>query len=116
MFALSESMNFYLYRHPVDMRKGFDRLSGMVTNNTALEPLSGDAFVFINKRRNTMKVLRWETGGFVLYHKRLEKGVFERTENHADGNVYDIPYVDLVMLVAGIKTKNAVRKKRYKIA
>lgn len=58
------------------MRKSFDGLSGIVRSELGGDPLSDDAFVFLNKRRNRLKLLHWEPGGFALYYKRLEKGTF----------------------------------------
>ena len=58
------------------MRKSFDGLCGLVTNQMQLNVMSGDVFVFINRSRNRMKLLRWESGGLVLFYKRLEKGTF----------------------------------------
>ncbi|MDR2119043.1 MAG: IS66 family insertion sequence element accessory protein TnpB [Tannerellaceae bacterium] len=58
------------------MRKGFDALSGVVLRDTGREPLCGEVFIFMKRSRTTVKLLHWERGGMVLYHKRLEKGCF----------------------------------------
>ncbi|NOR71225.1 MAG: IS66 family insertion sequence element accessory protein TnpB [Methylomarinum sp.] len=108
-------MNFYLYNHPTDMRKGFDGLSGIIVNKTSYEILSGDVFIFINKYRNKMKLLRWESGGLVLYYKRLEQGTFEVLQIENNEFVYKVEYHKLVMLIAGINTNNITKRKRYKI-
>ena len=54
------------------MRKGFDGLSGLVREGLMKDPLSGDVFIFFNKRRSHVKLLLWERDGFSIYHKRLE--------------------------------------------
>jgi len=54
------------------MRKSFDGLCGLVRDELKRDPLSGEVFIFISRRRNTMKLLHWEEGGFVLYYKRLK--------------------------------------------
>lgn len=59
------------------MRKGFDGLSGLVREGLLKDPLSGDVFIFFNKRRTHVKLLLWERDGFSLYHKRLERGTYE---------------------------------------
>ena len=74
MLSLGSSHSYYLYRAACDMRKSFDSLSGLVRNELGRDPASGEVFVFINKRRTSVKLLHWERGGFVLYYKRLEKG------------------------------------------
>ena len=59
------------------MRKGFDGLSGLIRDGLQKDPLSGDVFIFFNKRRNQVKLLLWEKDGFSIYHKRLEGGTYE---------------------------------------
>jgi transposase len=56
------------------MRKSFDGLTGIVQNELKADPLSAAIFIFLNRRRNQVKLLLWEEDGFSLYHKRLEKG------------------------------------------
>ena len=116
MFGLTESMNFYFYKYPTDMRKGFNGLSGLISNETSHGILSGDIFIFINKQRNKMKLLRWETGGFVLYYKRLEQGTFEVSKIANNEFVIQINYSSLVMMIEGVSAQNITYRKRYKIA
>ena len=59
------------------MRKGFDSLCGIVTRHMQLNALSGGIFIFINKKRNQVKLLLWEGDGLSLYYKRLEQGAYE---------------------------------------
>jgi len=116
MFSLGNSNQFYLYSPVTDMRKGFDTLCGLVRQNMKRNPLSGEVFVFINKNRNRMKLLHWETGGFVLYYKRLEKGRFENLKHkQIIENSITISMVELAMIVEGISVKNIRRKKRFSL-
>jgi len=64
------------YRHPVDMRKQFDGLVAIVRNELREDPLSGSLFVFVNRRRNYLKLVYWDRTGFCLFAKRLERGRF----------------------------------------
>ena len=73
MFALTESTPLYLCRQAVDMRKGIDGLYRLVRTELRQHPLSGSAFVFFSKNRQSVKILRWDGDGFLLYHKRLER-------------------------------------------
>ena len=80
MFSLNDSMRFYLFAKPTDMRKNFDGLSGIILSDMKKIPEDGSVYIFINQNRNKIKLLHWESGGFVLYYKRLEKGTIENTK------------------------------------
>jgi len=66
----------YAYGSPVDMRKGFDGLSALVTQGLRRDPLSGDLYLFANRTRKRAKVLLWDGTGLCIYAKRLERGRF----------------------------------------
>ena len=76
MAVLSELRRILAYREPVDMRKQFDGLLGLVKGVLAEDPLSGTLFVFFNRRRNYLKLVYWDRTGFCLFAKRLERGRF----------------------------------------
>lgn len=61
---------------PVDMRFGFERLSGMVRERMGYEPRSGALFVFVGRRRQLVKVLFADATGLCVFAKRLDAGVF----------------------------------------
>ena len=73
MFGLSAAVRVYLAKEPADMRKSFDGLSALVAGALELDPLSGHLFVFINKRRDRIKILYWDRDGLAVWAKRLEK-------------------------------------------
>jgi transposase len=70
------SRRLFLATQPVDLRKSFDSLSAFVSQHFSADPFSGDAFLFIGKRKNLLKILIWENSGFWLCSKRLEQGTF----------------------------------------
>ena len=63
MFSLDGGVKYWLYNKPVDMRKSFNGLSGIVTNVMCASLRSGDVYIFMNASRNMMKMLRREEGG-----------------------------------------------------
>ena len=77
MFSLNEYISYYLYPRYIDMNKGIECLSELIRSQMNANPLSGDAFLFFGKKKDMVKVLRWDTDGFILYQKRLEEGTFE---------------------------------------
>lgn len=66
----------FLYDQTVDMRKGFEGLSRLVEDSFPEKLLTGALFLFLNRRRNLIKILYWEGDGFVIWYKRLEQGTF----------------------------------------
>lgn len=111
MFSLGAA-RYYLYREPTDMRQSFDGLCGLVTNRLKQNPMSGDVYLFVNKPRNRIKLLRWETGGFILFYKRL-KGTFELPPGARSEISNSLDYGELAMLITGISMRNAKKRRRF---
>lgn len=112
MFSIT-SARYFLYREATDIRKGFDSLSGMVSGQLGQNPMSGDVFIFVNRQRNRIKLLRWEPGGFVLFYKRLETGTFELPMTSKPEKQMILDYGELAMLITGISMRNAKKRKRF---
>jgi transposase len=113
MFTLSSSHKFHLYSQPTDMRKSFDGLSGIVQNNLDRNPCGGEVFIFINRRRDKIKLLHWQGISFTLYYKRLEQGTFELPEYDSSVGSITINYTQMVMIVDGLTIKNIQKRKQY---
>lgn len=98
------------------MRKGFDGLSGLVSNEFSLNPLSGDVFIFFNRPRNRIKILHWQEDGFAIYSKRLEKGTYELPgENSSTGSI-EISCEQLHFVLSGIVLSSVKKRKRFQHA
>ena len=67
----------YLHRAPVDFRKAVNGLSVIVEQEMGISPYAEGLFVFCNKGRDRLKVLHWDSTGFVLWYKRLEQAKFK---------------------------------------
>ena len=76
MLLSSTSRRILAYREPIDMRKSFDGLIGVVRSQLREDPLSSTLFVFVNRRGNYLKLLSWDRTGYALFAKRLERGRF----------------------------------------
>ena len=78
MFSLNEYISYYLYPRYIDMNKGIECLSELIRSQMNANPLSGDAFLFFGKKKDMVKVLRWDTDKFYFIIKNdLEEGTFE---------------------------------------
>lgn len=113
MFNLPPNTKIFLCSLPVDMRKSFDGLSGMVTSHFGQNPLCGHLFVFFSRRKDRMKVLFWDIDGFVLYYKRLERGTFSWLSDSIFGDNNQISAPDFALLISGINPTKIVRQNRY---
>ena len=110
-FPPSPSVRIFVGREPVDMRKGFDGLSGVVIGTVDEDPQSGHLFVFFNKRRNRMKALVWDGSGYWVLYKRLEHGrfqVFDRMTMKC--GAFELSSTDLALLLDGIDLRGARRR------
>lgn len=81
MLTIPSNARLFLCQHPVNMRKSFEGLSALVEQLFPGELLSGALFIFLNRRKDQIKVLFWDNDGLVIWFKRLEKGLFVLAEN-----------------------------------
>ena len=114
MFWTPASLSFYFYRRPTDMRKSFDGLFGLITALSDHDPLNGSAYIFINKRKNRIKLLLWDSDGFWIFYKRLEKGTFQVSFDFEDRKALEWSYDQLLMILSGIDVTSIKRRDRYK--
>lgn len=110
MLHLNSSTVYYWYNGAVDMRKGFDALCGMVNEYCRANVLQGGVYIFVNRKRNQVKLLSWEGDGLAVYYKRLEKGVYELPSIAPNSTCATIDAVRLQLILQGI-VLNSVRKK-----
>ena len=112
MSGLPEQVPVYLYTRPVDFRKGFDGLTGIVTTTLGRRVTDGALFLFVNRRRDRIKALWWETGGLTLWYRRLEQGTVELPEPNAGASCVTIDSVELTMWLAGVPLKSARNRRK----
>lgn len=113
MFPITVSQKYFLYREATDMRKSFNGLSGLIKNELGADPLDGAVYIFINKRRNRIKLLVWDRTGFVIYYKRLERGTFELPSMDGQMLSCKINWEQLVCILEGVVLASIKRRKRY---
>jgi transposase len=112
MVSLPTSVQIWIATEATDLRKSFDTLAELVRQQLKGDPLSGQLFVFRNKRADRVKLLYWDEDGFVIVYKRLEVGTF-RFPN-AESACVQIRAADLQMLLDGVDLDSVKRRQRYR--
>ncbi|WP_409523037.1 IS66 family insertion sequence element accessory protein TnpB [Nitrincola sp. MINF-07-Sa-05] len=111
MFAPGNLARIWLCTQPTDMRKSFQGLSALVKNQLDLNPLSGQYFVFVNRRKTHMKVLYFEPSGYCLWSKRLEQGQFRVSPSSSGQRA--LSWTDLQLILDGVEVQKTRQYKRY---
>ena len=114
MLNLTSETRIFAYTGVADMRKGFDGLSGIVREEFQSDPTDGSLFMFINRRRDRMKLLHFDGGGFWLYYRLLESGTFEELKSVPGSCQLQMDATELSMLLSGVSLiASQRRRKRY---
>jgi len=114
MLTLPSSVRIYVAAEPVDLRRGFDGLSAATRSIIGESPLSGHLFVFLNRRRNRIKILIWDRSGYLLIYKRLERGTFEiPTAPKPGARHVELDSAELGLMLEGLDLRGARRRKRW---
>ena len=100
ILGTSRAVRVYAYPEAVDLRKGYDGLFGLVKQGLGRDPLSGELFLFVNKRRDSCKVLVWDGTGLCIFQKRLERGCFAKLWRD-DGQVVKLTQSELALFIEG---------------
>jgi transposase len=114
MLTLPAAVRIYVAAEPVDLRRGFDGLAALTRERIGRDPLSGHLFVFLNRRKNRVKVLVWDRTGYLLLYKRLERGTFRVATTPALGARHvELDAGELSLLLEGVDLTGARRRRRW---
>lgn len=114
MLTLSPAVRVFLACGPTDIRKSFDGLAALASSILQMDPLSGHLFVFCNRRRDRLKILYWDTSGFCILHKRLEKGTFAwPSEEETCAARLEVAGRELSLILSGIDLREGRRRRWY---
>ncbi len=116
MLNLNPEIKIYVCLAATDMRKGFAGLSGIIRGQFEADPTDGSLFIFINRRRDRMKLLHFSAGGYWLYYRLLEKGTFEQLTADGDDQRRQIDATELSMLLSGVSLQNAGKRRSRHVA
>jgi transposase len=112
VLTLPKGVRIYLATEPADMRKGIDGLGALV-RQFGEDVFSGHLFVFVSRRADRLKILTWDTGGFVVFYKRLEKGRFQMPKVTAGQTTMRLDSAQLTLLLEGIDFSKLKRPKLW---
>jgi transposase len=115
VLTLPSSVRIYVAAEAVDLRRGFDGLAATTRSLIREDPLNGHLFVFLNRRRNRIKLLVWDRTGYLLLYKRLERGTFELPTEPALGQRHiEVDAGELGLMLEGVDLRGAVRRERWR--
>jgi transposase len=112
MILLPSAVRIFLCTRPTDLRKSFDGLSGLVQECFGQELLTGHLFLFLNRRRDRIKILYFDRDGLAIWYKRLEEGSFQMPRTVTQDGV-ELQPAQLAMLLSGIDLHTARQRKRF---
>jgi transposase len=115
MLNLNSATSYFWYNGVADMRKGFDALCGIVQEHMHTNVLQGGVYIFVNRKRNQIKLLHFEGDGLAIYYKRLEKGVYELPSITAGSTSATIDMLQLQLILQGIVLNSIRKKKRFSL-
>ena len=114
MLSLALPVEIYLCVPPADMRRSFDGLLRMAEEHLGQDPLCGGLYVFINKRRDRVKLLYFDTDGLAIWYKRLEEGCFQLPTVGHDARHVCLSATELTLLLGGVDLRSVRHRKRYR--
>lgn len=117
MIGTFGNSRIFLCTADTDMRKSFDSLRGIIQRAMHLDPLSGYLFVFKNKRSDRIKAVYWDSDGFAMWYKVLQKGTFKfpDLENLSSAGL-EIDASTLQMILNGIDLGSIRRQQRFRLS
>jgi transposase len=114
VIGIPQSVRILIGTTPIDMRKSIDGLTAIVQQELEEDAYSGHLFIFVSRRRDRVKILAWDKGGFVLVYKRLERGQFKLPHMDPSTMAVEIDATQLAMLLDGIDFGRVRRPDHWK--
>ena len=118
MIALPPQIRVFLYRLPTDMRKSFNGLVALTESALKQDPLSGSFFVFVNRRRDRIKILYWGQTGFCIWYQQLQKGTYQLPAADAmeELETIEVTRSQLSLILDGIDLSSARQRMRFQLS
>ena len=115
MIALSPQIRVFLYRRPTDMRKSFHGLVALTESALKQDPLSGSLFVFLNRKRDRIKILYWGQTGFCIWYQQLQQGTYQLPHEKSleEHDTLEVTRSQLSLILDGIDLSSARQRIRF---
>ncbi|EDY17779.1 IS66 Orf2 family protein [Chthoniobacter flavus Ellin428] len=114
MLSFTGGLKVFVALEPVDLRKSFSGLEGLVSERLGEDLRQGALFVFTNRRHTRLKILYWDGSGLWLLIKRLEQGTFSWPKSIEAGRVkLKLTPEALALLTDGIDLRGAKLRPWY---
>ena len=110
----NSDVRIFLCTTPTSMNYSFDRLMSRAEEIFEQAPTSGHLFLFVNRKRDRLKLLFWDRDGFCILYKRLECGTFPMLTTTSDAAGIELDYAQLVKLLGGLDLRTGRRRRRYR--
>jgi transposase len=114
MLSLALPVEIYLCTQPTDLRRGFDRLAQAALEHAAREVINGGLYMFINRRRDRVKLLYWDGDGLCQWYKRLEAGRFQLPIFSSETTSMALSATQLSLILSGVDLRSVRQRKRYR--
>jgi transposase len=107
-------LRIFICTTPTRMSYSFDRLAAMAAKIFDQDPLLGHLFLFLNRRRDRVKILYWDEDGYCIWYKRLEAGTFQLPRATRGEQAIELEYYQLDRMLGGLDLRTGRRRKRYR--
>jgi transposase len=117
MLSVSSHVRVFLARDPVDMRKSFHGLTALTESLLKQDPVSGHLFVFVNRRRDRIKLLYWGGSGFCIWYQQLQRGTYQLPETATadEHRGLEITVSQLSLILEGIDLSSVRQRRRFQL-
>ena len=115
MLSWPPGIQVFMALEPVDLRKGFDGLSAAVQTVFDRQVLDGHLFLFLNRRRDRVKILWWDRDGLAIFYKRLERGSYEVPRHEPQAKRLTLDATHLSLLLSGVELASVKHRPRYRL-
>jgi transposase len=117
MIALTPQIRVFLYRRPTDMRKSFHGLVALTESELKQDPLSGSLFVFLNRRRDRVKILYWGQSGFCIWYQQLQEGTYQLPSPSSldEQDTLEVTRSQLSLILEGIDLTSVRQRPRFQL-